>query len=112
MWAHRHPALTLPTRQNSKGGLFRMTIMSRIIGCAVIFLIVLTRVLSDSGTIIAWALFGVAVAVLTVITFTFIESNPQGPLALIIDAPLGATVGILFGHVTYVLAKLDRNRRK
>ena len=45
------------------------------------------------GAVIAWALVGVAVAVLIVLTSTFIENSPQGPLALIIDAPLGATIG-------------------
>jgi hypothetical protein len=60
------------------------------------------------GTIIAWALVGVAIAVLIVMTFTFIENSPQGPLAIIIDAPLGATVGILVGLVTYVIPSLRR----
>jgi len=56
-----------------------------------------------------WALIGLGVAFVVIVTLTIISNSSQGPLALIIDGPLGVSSGILIGTGIWVKQNIKPN---
>ena len=54
-------------------------------------------------SVLRWAIAGIGIAFVVIIAITAYYNSPQGPLALILDGPLGAAVGIIVGLVFWIL---------
>ena len=54
------------------------------------------------GSILLWSFAGVGIAFIIIVSGTIYYDSPQGPLALILDGPLGVAVGIIVGLIFWL----------
>jgi hypothetical protein len=54
------------------------------------------------GSILLWSFAGVGIAFIIIVSGTIYYDGPQGPLALILDGPLGVAVGIIVGLIFWL----------
>ena len=54
------------------------------------------------GSTLLWSFAGVGIAFIIIVSGTIYYDSPQGPLALILDGPLGVAVGIIVGLIFWL----------
>lgn len=54
-------------------------------------------------SVLRWVTAGIGIVVVIIIAITTYHNSPQGPLALILDGPLGAASGNIVGLVFWLL---------
>ena len=65
-----------------------------------------------TGHLVIGAVLGFGVSFILVLVLTIVSSSPQGPLALIIYAPIGISLGQIVGTIVWWMIYVRKQREK